>query len=149
MGQVEILRRPSHPGCSLPVACRIGGRNADPGLDSPRPLLLAGCGRADGSQTANAVAPAAAGGAAAAPGASSSPAPALDDRYVVRSMELRDLKVRLFGDIAVVRGVDEEVTSLGGKDTSGKWTFTDVFARRDGLWVAVASHTSEVEPTGR
>lgn len=72
----------------------------------------------------------------------------LNERYVVKSMELRDLKVRLLGDVAVVQGVDEEVTSLDGKDTSGKWAFTDVFARRGGEWVAIASHTSEVRPTG-
>ncbi len=73
----------------------------------------------------------------------------LDERYVVRSMAVRDLKVRLLGDVAIVQGVDEEVTSLDGKDTSGKWAFTDLFARRDGRWVAIASHTSEVKPTGQ
>jgi ketosteroid isomerase-like protein len=72
----------------------------------------------------------------------------LDERYVVRSMTLRDLKVRPIGDVAIVQGVDEEVTSVDGKNTSGKWTFTDIFARRAGAWVAVASHTSEVKPTG-
>ena len=71
----------------------------------------------------------------------------LSERYVVKSMEVRDLKVRVTGDVAVVQGVDEEVTSVDGKDTSGKWTFTDVFARRDGGWQAIASHTSEVRPT--
>jgi Domain of unknown function (DUF4440) len=72
----------------------------------------------------------------------------LNERYVVKRMDVRDLKVRLLGDVAIVQGVDEEVTSLGGRDTSGKWSFTDVFARRDGQWVAIASHTSEVKPTG-
>lgn len=72
----------------------------------------------------------------------------LGARYVIKSMDVRDLKVRLMGDVAVVQGVDEEVTSVDGKDTSGKWAFTDVFARRDGRWVAIASHTSEVKPTG-
>jgi ketosteroid isomerase-like protein len=72
----------------------------------------------------------------------------LNARYVVKSMNVRDLKVRVTGDVAVVQGVDEEVTSVDGKDTSGKWAFTDVFARRNGIWVAVASHTSEIKPTG-
>jgi len=71
----------------------------------------------------------------------------LGTRYVIRRMDVRDLKVRIIGDVAVVQGVDEEVTSVDGKDTSGKWSFTDVFARRGGEWVAVASHTSEVKPT--
>ncbi|HYJ83296.1 MAG TPA: nuclear transport factor 2 family protein [Allosphingosinicella sp.] len=63
-------------------------------------------------------------------------------------MNVRDLKVRVMGDTAVVQGVDEEITSVDGKDTSGKWAFTDIFARRDGRWVAVAGHTSEIRPTG-
>ena len=70
----------------------------------------------------------------------------LNERYVVKSMNVRDLKVRVMGDTAVVQGVDEEVTSVDGKDTSGKWAFTDVFARREGAWQAIASHTSEVKP---
>jgi hypothetical protein len=72
----------------------------------------------------------------------------LEARYVIKSMKVRDLKVRLAGDLAIVQGVDEEVTSLDGRDTSGKWAFTDVFARRNGQWVAIASHTSEIKPTG-
>lgn len=67
---------------------------------------------------------------------------------MIKKLEVRDLKVRLTGDVAIVQGVDEEVTTLDGEDTSGKWAFTDVFARREGAWVAVASHTSEIKPTG-
>ncbi|HEX8125865.1 MAG TPA: nuclear transport factor 2 family protein [Allosphingosinicella sp.] len=73
----------------------------------------------------------------------------LNARYVVKSMDVRDVKVRLAGDVAVVQGVDEEVSSVDGRDTSGKWAFTDVFARRNGGWMAVASHTSEIKPTGK
>ncbi|HYE41968.1 MAG TPA: nuclear transport factor 2 family protein [Caulobacteraceae bacterium] len=69
----------------------------------------------------------------------------LDDRYVVKSMEVRDLKVRVIGDVAIVQGIDDEVTSMNGRDTSGRWVFTDVFEKRDGRWVAVASHTSEMK----
>lgn len=66
-------------------------------------------------------------------------------RYIVRSMTLRDLKVRVFGDFAIVQGVDEEITSMGGKDTSGTWGFTDIFARRGGRWMAIASQTTKIE----
>jgi hypothetical protein len=70
----------------------------------------------------------------------------LDERYVVESMTLRDVKVRVLGRIAIVQGHDDEVTSVNGRDTSGKWTFTDVFEHRDGMWVAIASHTAEAKP---
>jgi hypothetical protein len=66
-------------------------------------------------------------------------------RYVIRSMTLRDLKVRIVGDVGIVQGVDEEVSSMHGRDTSGTWGFTDVFARRGGRWVAVASQTTRIE----
>ena len=71
----------------------------------------------------------------------------LNERYVIKSMQVTELKVRVIGDTAIVQGLDEEVTSIDGRDTSGKWAFTDVFQRRDGRWVAVASHTSKIEPT--
>ncbi len=73
----------------------------------------------------------------------------LDKRYVVKSMRLYDLRVRVMGNTAVVQGTDDEVTSMGGRDTSGKWTFTDVFERRGGRWVAVASQTTQVQPEPR
>lgn len=72
-----------------------------------------------------------------------------DRRYVVRSMKLRDIRVKLQGPIAIVQGVDEEVTSMSGRDTSGLWLFTDVFARRGGRWVAIASQTTQLQPAGR
>lgn len=72
-----------------------------------------------------------------------------DRRYVIKSMNVRDLRVRVLGNIAVVQGVDEEVTSMSGRDTSGVWGFTDVFARRGGRWVAIASQTTEIEAKRR
>ena len=69
----------------------------------------------------------------------------LSNRYVVKPMKLRDLSAKIYGNVGIVQGVDEEVTSVDGKNTSGKWAFTDVFHRRNGRWVAVASHTSQIE----
>lgn len=57
----------------------------------------------------------------------------------IDSMTLGDLKVRVFGDVAVVTGSDDEKSSNKGKDTSGHYVWTDVFVRRDGRWQAVAS----------
>jgi hypothetical protein len=68
----------------------------------------------------------------------------LGARYEVRSMKLQNLQARVFGDVGIVQGVSNEVTRVDGRDTSGRWTFTDVFAWRHGRWVAVASQTAEV-----
>jgi ketosteroid isomerase-like protein len=55
------------------------------------------------------------------------------------SETLGDMKVRVFGDTAVVTGSDDEKSSYKGKDTSGHYTWTDVFVRRHGRWQAAAS----------
>lgn len=68
----------------------------------------------------------------------------LGARYEVRSMRLQDLEARVFGNVGIVQGVSNEVTRVDGRNTSGRWTFTDVFEWREGRWVAVASHTAEL-----
>jgi ketosteroid isomerase-like protein len=55
------------------------------------------------------------------------------------SITLGDMKVRVYGDTAVVTGSDDEKSSYKGKDTSGHYTWTDVFVKRKGHWEAVAS----------
>jgi ketosteroid isomerase-like protein len=57
----------------------------------------------------------------------------------LESITLGDMKVRVFGDTAVVTGSDDEKSSYKGKDTSGHWVWTDVFVKRQGHWQAVAS----------
>ena len=53
-----------------------------------------------------------------------------------------NLKVRVFGDTAVVTGTDDEITK-DGKESHLVWT--DVFLKRNGKWQAVASQTSPVK----
>lgn len=57
----------------------------------------------------------------------------------LESGTLGDMKVRVFGDTAVVAGSDVNKSSYKGKDTSGHWNWTDVFVKRQGRWQAVAS----------
>jgi len=58
------------------------------------------------------------------------------------SITLGDMKVRIFGDTAIVAGSDDEKSSYKGKDTSGRYTWTDVFVKRKGHWQAVASQAT-------
>jgi hypothetical protein len=69
----------------------------------------------------------------------------MDGRSVVKSMTLSNLSARIIGSVGVVQGVDDEVSQVDGRDTTGRWAFTDIFERRQGRWVAVASHTSEMK----
>jgi hypothetical protein len=50
------------------------------------------------------------------------------------------------GDMAVVQGADDEKSTEKGKDTSGSYTWTDVFAKRGGKWVAIASQVTKTSP---
>jgi ketosteroid isomerase-like protein len=64
------------------------------------------------------------------------------------SITLGDMKVRVFGDTAIVTGSDDEKSSYKGKDTSGSYTWTDVFVKRKGHWQAVASQAT-LMPAGK
>ena len=63
----------------------------------------------------------------------------------VTSATMGDMKVRVFGDTAVVTGTDDEVTMTDGKKSSDHYVWTDVFVRRNGKWLAVASQTAQVK----
>jgi hypothetical protein len=59
------------------------------------------------------------------------------------SYEMGVMDVKVFGGgIAVVQGSDTEKSSYKGKDTSGKYVWTDVFVDRNGKWVAVRSQNA-------
>lgn len=60
------------------------------------------------------------------------------------SATMGDMKVRVLGDTAVVTGSDDEVSQEGGKNSSSHYVWTDVFVKRHGKWLAVASQTAEI-----
>ena len=60
----------------------------------------------------------------------------------VISATLDDIKVRVFGHTAVVTGTDDEITMKDGKKSSNHYGWTDVFVKRNGRWLAVASQTA-------
>ena len=55
------------------------------------------------------------------------------------------MKVRLFGDTAVVTGTDDEVSMENGKKSTEHYAWTDVFVKRNGKWLAVASQTALIK----
>jgi ketosteroid isomerase-like protein len=63
----------------------------------------------------------------------------------IDSATLGDMKVRVFGDTAVVTGTDDETTTEDGKKSTGHYVWTDVFVKRNGEWRAVASQTAQVK----
>jgi ketosteroid isomerase-like protein len=61
------------------------------------------------------------------------------------SATMGDMKVRVFGDAAVVTGTDDEITMEDGKKSSDHYVWTDVFVKRSGKWLAVASQTAQIK----
>ena len=62
-----------------------------------------------------------------------------------QSVELGPMKVRIFGNTAVVTGSDTEKSTYKGKDSSGKYVWTDVWVMRKGHWQAAASQSTKLE----
>jgi ketosteroid isomerase-like protein len=50
------------------------------------------------------------------------------------SITLSDMKVRVFGNTAVVTGSQDVKSSYQGKDTSGRYRWIDVFVKRQARW---------------
>jgi ketosteroid isomerase-like protein len=61
------------------------------------------------------------------------------------STTMGEMKVRVFGDTAVVTGTDDEVSMEGSKKSIDHYVWTDVFVKRNGKWLAVASQTAQVK----
>jgi ketosteroid isomerase-like protein len=63
----------------------------------------------------------------------------------MESSEIGPMEVKVLGSVAVVQGSDTEKSAMNGKDSSGKYAWMDVFAKRDGKWMAVRSQTAMVK----
>ena len=61
------------------------------------------------------------------------------------SAEAGEMKVLVLGETAIVHGLWTEKSTLNGKDTSGTYRYTDIFAKRDGRWQAVTTYSTKVK----
>jgi ketosteroid isomerase-like protein len=57
----------------------------------------------------------------------------------IRNLAAHDVKVRLMGDFAIIHA-RTTFTTADGRAASGR--YTDVWARRDGKWLAVSAHVT-------
>jgi hypothetical protein len=57
-----------------------------------------------------------------------------------------DLHVRFLGsDHAIVQGMDNETGVRKGKAVKETYSWTDIYEKRDGKWVAVASQNTPIK----
>ncbi len=64
-------------------------------------------------------------------------------RMKFQRYQTSDLKVRVYGDAAVVSGRLQRTRTLGDKTVNDDWRFTKLYIRREGRWQVVAFHASE------
>ena len=57
----------------------------------------------------------------------------------ISGLEAHDVVIRLLGDVAIVHG---RTTYTGPNGAAGVGRYTDVWARRDGGWLAVSAHVT-------
>ena len=58
--------------------------------------------------------------------------------------ELSEMKVRVYGDTAVITGKVTVEGMMGGKDVSGEAMFTRVYVKKGGRWQAVALQQTRI-----
>ena len=66
--------------------------------------------------------------------------------FKYESREISDLKVRVYGNTAVVTGRSNQKGAENGKDYSGDYRFTRVYVRKNGRWLTVALQTTLIKP---
>jgi uncharacterized protein (TIGR02246 family) len=64
----------------------------------------------------------------------------------VESMHIDDLKVRVYGDTAIVFGLETEKSKYKDEDSSGQYRFADTWLKRNGRWLCAASANTKVTP---
>jgi ketosteroid isomerase-like protein len=57
----------------------------------------------------------------------------------ITNLEAKDVMIRLLGDVAIIHA-RTSYTTPGGETKSGR--YTDVWARRNGTWLAVSAHVT-------
>jgi ketosteroid isomerase-like protein len=62
----------------------------------------------------------------------------------ITQLELSDIKVRIYGDTAVVTSKADLVGKNGDRDISGRYRYTRVYSNREGQWKIVSFEASRI-----
>ena len=67
----------------------------------------------------------------------------------IESSDISDMKVRVYGDAAVVTYSTTDKGKYKAQDVSGRYRWTDVFVRRGGTWQVVTSQGTPIQPPAK
>jgi ketosteroid isomerase-like protein len=67
-------------------------------------------------------------------------------RLVVTQFVLHDIHVKVVGDTAYLMGADDEQSSYAGSNNSGTYNWLDVWTKRGGRWVSIATQITRAAP---
>jgi ketosteroid isomerase-like protein len=62
------------------------------------------------------------------------------------SRQISDLKIRVYGNTAVVTGRSNQKGAENGKDYSGDYRFTRVYVKQNDRWLTVALQATLIQP---
>lgn len=65
-------------------------------------------------------------------------------KLVVRRFVLHDVHVRVMGNVAYLMAADDEESAYAGTDNSGTYNWLDVWQKRGGRWVSIATQITKV-----
>jgi uncharacterized protein (TIGR02246 family) len=65
--------------------------------------------------------------------------------FKYQSRSISDLKVRVYGEAAIVTGRSVQEGTENGKDYSGSYRFTRVYVKQNGAWKTVALQTTIIQ----
>ena len=60
-------------------------------------------------------------------------------RVTISNLQAEDVNVRILGDFAIIHA---RTTYTSGDGRAGSGRYTDVWARRDGRWLAISAHVT-------
>lgn len=69
-------------------------------------------------------------------------------KLVMKKFVLHDIHVRIFGKVAYLMAADDEISTYAGANNSGTYNWLDVWVKRNGRWVSVATQITKAAPNG-
>jgi hypothetical protein len=68
------------------------------------------------------------------------------DPDVIVYWDLRDERIAIYGNCALVRGTNKHISRQGGQEVTGMTTYTDTYFRDAGHWLCVQAQMTTVTP---